>query len=90
MNPRAFLLILLVAAVVVGLLIWLAIWWISRSAGVRRADYRLMRQERDLAWKALRDIEDQADLYRDIDSVLATDVRSILRAHNNDRMELNR
>lgn len=90
MNPRAFLMILLAAAAAIALLVWLTAWWISRSAGVRRSDFKQMRQERDLAWKALRDIEVKADYYRDLDSVLAADVRIILRSYNDDRMELNR
>lgn len=90
MNPRALLLVLLAVIAVIALLVWLTAWWIRRSAGVRRSDYKLMRQERDLAWKALQDIELKADHYRDLDSVLATDVRTILRSYNTDRMELNR
>ena len=90
MNPRAFLGFVLVVAVAVALIVWLAGWWISRSAGVRRKDFSLMREERDLAVKALHQIELKTDLYRDIDSVLATDVRTILRDHSTNRMELNR
>lgn len=90
MNPRALLLVLLITAVAIALLVWLTAWWIRRSAGVRRADYKLMRQERDLAVKALNEVEEKTDLYRDIDSVLATDVRTILRRYDNFRMELPR
>lgn len=90
MNPRALLLGILVAAVVIALLVWLTAWWIRRSAGIRRADYKLMRQERELACRALWDIEDKAVVYSDIESVLATEIRTIIRLYNQDRMELNR
>jgi hypothetical protein len=86
MNPRVAALVFLGAAAVIAL----TIWWMSRSAGVRRSDFNRMREERDLAWKALQEIEEKADHYRDLDSVLATDVRTILRTHNTNRMELSR
>lgn len=86
MNPRAALLVLLA----VGAVIALTIWWMSRSAGVRRRDFKQMREERDLACRALWDIEDKAVIYSDIESVLATEVRTVIRLYNQDRMELNR
>jgi hypothetical protein len=86
MNPRIALLLLLAAAAVIAL----TVWWISRSAGVRRKDLTAMRCERDLAVTALHKIELKADQYRDIDSVLAADVRQILRDHTKSRMELHR
>jgi hypothetical protein len=85
-NPRVAALILLAVVAVVAL----TIWWMSRSAGIRRSDFKRMRDERDLAWKALQEIEQKADHYRDLDSVLATDIRAILRSHNTNRMELSR
>jgi hypothetical protein len=80
MNPRAALLIIVAAVIVLGLLVWLAIWWIGRQAGVRRAEYKRMTQ-------AIAQIDAKADLYRDIDSVLAADVRQIIRNLNTDRMD---
>lgn len=86
MNPRAFLLIVLCAAAVVALVLW----WLSRQAGVRRREFARVRIERALAVRALHEIEAKADHYRDLDSVLAADVRSILRDYTNQRMELDR
>ena len=84
MNPRAvFLLILAAAAVVV-----VAVWLIARQAGVRRRDHKRIVTERNLLAKAIADINTAADLYRDIDSVLATSVRSTIRTLEANRLEL--
>lgn len=86
MNPRvAFLLILCAVAVAA-----LVVWWLSRHSGVRRRDFARVRTEQDLAVRALQQIEAKADHYRDLDSVLAADVRSIVRNYTNQRMELDR
>jgi hypothetical protein len=85
-NPRvAFLLILCAVAIVA-----LVLWWLSRHSGVRRRDFTRVRTERDIAIRALHQIEAKADHYRDLDSVLAADIRSIVRDHTNQRMELDR
>lgn len=74
MNPRAVLLIVVVIAAVVVFVGWL--FW--RQAGVRRRQFAKVEHERDALRIAVRAIADKADLYRDLDSVLATDVRLIL------------
>lgn len=89
MNPRAVALIAIVVVAVVAVVVWLVVWWLGRQAGVRRADFDRLRRDRDLLAKAVAGIEEKADVYRDLDSVLATDVRAIVRALNTERMELN-
>ena len=86
MNPRAAGLIVLAAIIVAALVIW----WLSRSAGVRRRDYRHLERERNLLAAAVQAIEIKADHYLDLDSVLAMDVLTIVRQLNTDRMELTR
>lgn len=90
MNPRAFALLVLSGLVVLALVGWLVVWWVARQAGVRRAEYERMRQERKLYATAVAEIRDKADRYRDIDSVLATDIRSIIRKLDADRLEVDR
>ncbi|PRY35312.1 hypothetical protein CLV43_114230 [Umezawaea tangerina] len=86
MNPRAVLVIVIGAIALAALVIW----WLSRSAGVRRRDFRRLERERNLLATAVQQIEIKADTYRDLDSVLASDVRTILRKLNTDRMDLTR
>jgi hypothetical protein len=86
MNPRVALLLILVAVLAAVLVVW----WFTRQAGVRRRDFNRVRAERDLAVRALNGIEAKTDLYRDLESVLATDVRLILRDYTTKRMELDR
>ena len=86
MRPLIALLVIVGAVALVALMLW----WMSRSAGVRRRDYRLLQRERDLLATAVQQIDIKADDYRDLDSVLASDVRTILRKLNTDRMELPR
>lgn len=88
MNPRAAGLIVLVAVVALGLVAWLVVRFLARSAGIRRGEYRRMKKERDLMVRAILLIEERADLYLDLESVLATDVRRIIRKLDADRMEL--
>jgi hypothetical protein len=90
MNPRAVALLLVVVIVVVAFLVWLIVWRTGRQAGVRRAEFERVRHERNLLARAVADIEEKTDTYRDIDSVLATDIRVIIRNLNNDRLDLNR
>jgi hypothetical protein len=89
MNPRAFALLAVVVVVVVGVVVWLVLWWLGRQAGVRRAEFERLRSDRNLLARAVTAIDEKADAYRDIDSVLAADVRAIVRALNAERMELN-
>jgi type II secretory pathway pseudopilin PulG len=86
-NPRAAALIVGIVVVGVVAAAWLITWYLGRRAGVRRREFARMRKERDLMAKALLEIEERADLYRDIDSVLATEVRRVVRELKTDRME---
>jgi hypothetical protein len=90
MNPRALALVLVVVLVVVALVVWLVVWWLGRQAGVRRGEFERLRAERNLLARAVAAIEEKADAYRDIDSVLATDVRAIIRTLHADRLDLDR
>lgn len=87
MNPRAAFLLIVAVVAVVALLVWLAVWWLGRRAGVRRAEFKRMAGDRDQLAEAIVQIEAKADLYRELDSVLATDVRQILRDLNRNRMD---
>lgn len=86
MKPLMALLLIVGAAALVALLLW----WLSRSAGVRRRDFDRLIRERNLLATAVQQIDVKADTYRDLDSVLAADVRTILRQLNTDRMDLTR
>lgn len=90
MNPKALALILLVVVVVVAIVVWVVVRYLGRQAGVRRTDFARLRAERDLLARAVAEIDEKTDTYRDIDSVLATEVRTILRTLNADRLDLNR
>jgi uncharacterized membrane protein YdbT with pleckstrin-like domain len=90
MNPKALALIVVVVVVVVALVVWLVVWWLGRQAGVRRADFDRLRRERDLLARAIAEIDQKTDAYRDIDSVLAADVRVIIRKLTADRLDLPR
>lgn len=90
MNPKAAGLIVLVALIAVAAVVWLIVWFLARQAGVRRREFARMKVERNLMDRALLAIEEKADLYLDLDSVLATDVRRIVRKLKNDRMEITR
>lgn len=87
-NPKAAVLLVLLAVVVLALLVAAALWWLSRQAGVRRAAYRRMQRERDLLQHAIHDIETKTDAYRDLESVLATEIRFTIRQLNTQRMDL--
>jgi hypothetical protein len=89
MNAKAFGLLLVIVIVVVAFLVWLTVWWVARQAGIRRADFERLRHERNLLARAVADIEAKTDTYRDIDSVLATEIRAIVRNLTNDRLDLN-
>jgi hypothetical protein len=84
LNPRVVLLIVLAAVAVAALIVW----WMSRSAGVRRKDFRRVQLERDYAVRALHEISQYVDVYRDIDSLLAAAVRPSITEFNQNRMEL--
>lgn len=88
MNPKAVAAIVIVALVVLAALVALAMWWLSRQAGVRRAEYRQMQRDRNAALLAVQQIDMKADQWRDVDSVLASEIRTIVRELNNNRMEL--
>lgn len=75
MHPVAALALILTAAVV-G-------WLIGR----RHQPSAALRVEHGLYVRALLDIEAAADLYRDIDSPLATEIRTIVRTLNTNRLE---
>lgn len=90
MNPKALALIFVVVVVVGAVVVWGVVRWLGRQAGVRRADFDRLRAERDLLARAVAEIEQKTDTYRDIDSVLATDVRTIIRTLTADRLDLNR
>lgn len=80
MKPVALALIVLAVVVVLALVGWLVIRWVGQRAGVRQAEFKAMA-------RAVADIEAKTDLYRDLDSPLATEVRQILRQLNKSRME---
>ncbi len=84
MNPRLALLIVVVAVAAAALIIW----WISRSAGVRRKDFKRAQHERELALHAITQIEGKAALYNDLDSVLAAEVRGVINTFRTNRLEL--
>lgn len=90
MNPKALALIVIVVVLVVAFVVWLIVWWLGRQAGIRRADFDRLRGERDLLARAIAEIDEKTDTYRDIDSVLATDVRAVIRKLNADRLDLSR
>ena len=84
MNPRLALLIILAAVAVAALVIW----WISRSAGVRRKDFKRAQHERELALHVISQIESKAAFYSDLDSVLAAEVRDVISTFRTNRLEL--
>lgn len=91
MNPRAVFLLGLGGVAVVVLLVWLAVWWIGRQAGVRRGEYRRMKLERDLAVAALERLDQTADCIRDIgdpNAALASQVRQIVRENRHERLKI--
>lgn len=90
MNPKAFALLVIVVVAAIVLVVWLIVWWIGRQAGVRRVEFERLRNERNLFAQAVAAIDEKADTYRDIDSVLATDIRTIIRNLNAERMDLGR
>lgn len=90
MNPKAFLLFVLAAVAVAAVLIGLGYWLVTRNAGIRRREYAAMRTERNNAWRALNTIEDHVAQYSDLDSVLAAQIRTVLRSHNEEKMEITR
>lgn len=90
MNPRAVLLIVVVAALVLAAIIGLGYWIAARNAGVRRREYAAMQAERDAAWQALADIEDATLTYTDLDSPLAATIRTVLRWHATQKMGIKR
>lgn len=90
MNPKALAVTILVGLIVLAGIVWLIVWFLFRQAGVRRAEFNRMRRERDLMARALLEIETAADSYRDLESVLATQIRGVVRQVNTKRMEINR
>lgn len=82
----------MVAGVVAALVLlyFLAVWLISRSAGVRQAELKRVTAERDLAVGAVNEIDVKTDLYRDYrdpNSILATEIRDIIRTYHTERMD---
>jgi hypothetical protein len=70
---------LIVLAVILALLMLFGLLYLAvRAGGIRRQEFQNMETERDIATGAIREIEDKAALYKDTDSVLATDVRRII------------
>lgn len=81
--------LLIGVAIVVAILLLFALLWVAlRGGGIRRAEFGRAKAERDLALRALDKIEAAADTYRDIDSVLATEVRRIVREDREARRNL--
>lgn len=69
----------------------LVVWIIARQAsGIRRREYRRLLAERNLLAVAIADITAAADLFRDIDSVLAAQVRTTTRSLDQKRLDLTR
>lgn len=87
MKPVVLLLLVLAVVAMLTLAGWLTLRWLGRRAGVRQAEFKRLAADRDQLARALAQIEAKADMYRDLDSVLATDVRQILRQLNETRME---
>jgi hypothetical protein len=75
---------------IISLMVWLIVWLLSRQAGVRRAEFARMQRDREAMARAVLAIEEKSDTYRDLDSVLATDIRRIIRQLDADRMEINK
>jgi hypothetical protein len=90
MNPRSLALVLVVGVVVVVVVFLIVVRWLGRQAGVRRAEFERLRAERNLLARAVAAIDEKTDAYRDIDSVLATDIRMIIRNLNAERLDLDR
>jgi hypothetical protein len=84
-NPRAAALIVLAGVVLFALVVWS----IRRNAGVRRREFRRVTRDRDRLLAVLDRIEAAANLFSDLDSVLAEQVRHIIRTDAN-RSELPR
>lgn len=90
MNPRAALLIGIIALVALALIIGFGYWLVTRNAGVRRKEYEAMRRERNLAQEALDQIEDHVVALSDLDHPLAAAIRPVLREHEINRREIAR
>lgn len=72
---------LIILAVILGLLFLAGLLYLGlRAGGIQRQTFRNMEAQRDIANEAIDEIEEKADQYQDIDSVLATEVRAIIRA----------
>lgn len=70
---------LIILAVIIALLILAGLLYLGfRAGGIRRRTFRNMETERDIKTEALDEIEEKAAQYKDIDSVLATEVRTII------------
>jgi hypothetical protein len=88
MNPKAVALIVFGIIVVITLLIGLFVWWVGQRSGVRRADYKRMQRQLNAAETALDSIGREADLYRELESMLATQVRTHISGYNQKQREL--
>ena len=84
---KALLLAILLAAILAATLITVAV--IHRS-GVRRRDHQYTVARLADAQRALHQVEAATDQWRDIDSVLATEIRAILREHRQQSLALRR
>jgi hypothetical protein len=80
---------LIITAVVVALvLLALVVYLGLRNGGIRRRDYNNTTKRLDLALKALDDIETKAAHFQDLESVLATDVRTIIHTCRTERAKI--
>lgn len=73
---------LIIIAVLVFLLLLAGLLWLGlRSGGVRRREFQRISRELDLANVAIEQIESKASLYKDVDSVIATEVRTAVETY---------
>lgn len=80
MKPLLALLIVLAIFAAVALLTWYLLH--------RATQLRLLRREAAITNRALDEIQAATDLYLDIDHILATQIRAILRQRTTDRIGL--
>lgn len=90
MNPKLAGLIILGVIIVAGIIISLGIWLVQRNAGVRQAEYKKMRKERNAAEDAVKEVEKLVNQYREIDHPLASALRPTLDAYTEKKMEIRR
>lgn len=86
MNPRAVLLLVLGALALVALLVWALMIWLRGQAGVRRDEYKRRGERLRDAVETLREIENEANAYGEVDG-LAIAVRRHIREFNDREWE---